>query len=90
MSAAPAGLVRLPVLLDATGYSRSGAYQAIRAQLLPAPVKLGRASRWPGEEVQALAAAIKRGAADSERRALVRALAIRRSGPQLGLAGAAG
>lgn len=80
----PAGapaLLALPAVLRATGYGRSTAYAAMRAQLLPLPVKIGRSSRWPEDEVQAVAAAIRRGDDEDARRSLVRGLRARRHGP---------
>jgi prophage regulatory protein len=45
-------LIRLPVVLDRVGYSRSRIYELIKAQKFPKPVKLGvRASAWVEEEV---------------------------------------
>lgn len=67
-------MVELPELLRATGYGRSAAYAAMQAQLITRPVKVGRASRWPEHEVQAMAAAILRGDDEASRRALVRQL----------------
>lgn len=68
-----------------TGYGRSALYAAMQAQLLPRPVKLGRSSRWPEDEVQAVRAAILRGDDDGARRALVRQLQARRGRPHLAL-----
>lgn len=78
-------LVPLATVKQLTGYGRSAVYVAMRAQLLPRPVKVGRASRWPEEELLALRAAILRGDDEGTRRALVRQLHARRGGPRLAL-----
>jgi prophage regulatory protein len=47
-------LIRLPVVLERVGYSRSRVYDLIKAKEFPKPVKLGkRASAWVEEEVDA-------------------------------------
>jgi len=92
MSAAPrfeavAGpaLIPLPAVMKITGYGRSMVYEAMLEQMLPRPVKLGRASRWLEHEVLALHAAIVRGDDESMRRALVRQLHAQRGGHALRL-----
>lgn len=78
-------LVPLAIVKQITGYGRSAVYAAMAAQLLPRPVKVGRASRWPEEELLALRAAILRGDDEGARRALVRQLHARRGKPVLQL-----
>jgi prophage regulatory protein len=81
--ACAAQLIALPEVMRLTGYCRTGVYKAMLAQLLPRPVKLGRASRWPRDEVLALHESLLRGDDDGARRALVRQLQARRGGPML-------
>jgi prophage regulatory protein len=83
-TAGPA-LVPLPVVMQITGYGRSMVYEAMAEQLLPRPVKLGRASRWPEHEVLAVHAAIVRGDDEGARRALVRQLRAQRGAHSLHL-----
>jgi prophage regulatory protein len=83
--AASSALVPLATMKQITGYGRSAAYQAMQAQLLPRPIKVGRASRWPEEELLALREAILRGDDEGARRALVRQLQARRGKPSLTL-----
>ncbi|HXD05648.1 MAG TPA: AlpA family phage regulatory protein [Burkholderiaceae bacterium] len=78
-------LIALPAVMQMTGHCRAGVYKAILAQLLPRPVKVGRASRWPEDEVLAVRAAMLRGDDDGSRRALVRQLQARRGGPHMSL-----
>lgn len=81
-------LLALPAVMQITGHCRSGVYKAIKAQLLPHPVKVGRASRWPEHEVLAVRAAIVRGDDEGARRALVRQLQARRGGQRLAVVSA--
>jgi prophage regulatory protein len=76
-------LLPLADVLRLTGHCRTAAYTSMMAGLLPRPVKIGRASRWPEDEVLAVRAALLRGDDDSSRRALVRQLQANRgaSGP---------
>ncbi len=73
-------LLALPEVLQLTGYGRSALYEAVLEQLMPRPVKVGRASRWPLDEVVAVRAALLRDDDESARRALVRQLHARRCG----------
>lgn len=43
----------LPTLKNAIGLSRSNIYQQIQAGKFPAPLKIGRSSRWLASEIQA-------------------------------------
>jgi prophage regulatory protein len=78
-------LVPLAGVKQITGYGRSAIYQAMQAQLLTRPIKVGRASRWPEEELLALREAMLRGDDEGARRALVRQLQARRGRPHLAL-----
>jgi prophage regulatory protein len=78
-------LIPLPQVMTITGYGRSAVYAAVRKNVLPHPVKVGRASRWPEDEVLAVRAAILRGDDEGARRALVRQLQARRGKPHLAL-----
>jgi prophage regulatory protein len=60
-SAEPVALLRLPQVLARTGYSRSGWYKAIAEGRAPAPVKLGRSSRWRSDDIAALIDALSMG-----------------------------
>ena len=84
--ASPA-LVPLASVKQITGYGRSAIYKAINAQLLTRPVKVGRTSRWPQEELLLLRQAILRGDDEGARRALVRQLQARRGAPVMSLVG---
>jgi predicted DNA-binding transcriptional regulator AlpA len=46
-------LVRLPAVLERLSIGRSKLYAMIAAKEFPAPVKLGRASAWRSDEVDA-------------------------------------
>ena len=85
-AAGGAAMLSLPEVLRVLGVGRSVAYALMLAGLLPRPVKLGRASRWPADEVLALKAAMLRDDDEGSRRALVRALTLRRRGASLALA----
>ena len=65
-------ILRLPVIKENTGLSRSTLYLRIAQGLLTKPVSLGgRAVGWPADEVAALNAARIAGKSDAEVRALV-------------------
>jgi prophage regulatory protein len=82
-AASSQAMIALPRALSITGYGRSTFYAAMLAGLMPRPVKLGRKSVWPEDEIQALRAAVVRGDDDGARRALVRQLHVRRGLPRL-------
>lgn len=72
-------LLRLPMVLQATGYRRANFYARIAAKLFTPPVKLGlRCSAWPSSEIDAINQAAIRGATDSEIRMLVQDLLLLR------------
>jgi len=52
-------LMRLPAVLQATGYGRSSIYSLVKARRFPAPVKLagGGAVAWRSSEIAAWIAA---------------------------------
>jgi prophage regulatory protein len=65
-------VLRLPTVLERTGYSRSALYARISAGLFPRPIALGaRASAWPEHDVDRVLAAQIRSASDEELRAEV-------------------
>ena len=45
--------LRLPQVLTASGLARSTLYERIAARAFPAPVKIGRSSRWLESEIAA-------------------------------------
>jgi predicted DNA-binding transcriptional regulator AlpA len=47
-------LLRLPQVLERTGYSRSGWYKAIAEGRAPEPIKRGRSSLWRSDLIDAL------------------------------------
>ena len=49
----PRKLIRLPTVLDRVGLKRSTIYQRMKADAFPRPVKIGGASAWVEEEVDA-------------------------------------
>ena len=68
----PTRVLRLPAVLERTGYSRSGLYARISAGLFPRPIALGaRASAWPEHEIDAVLAAQIRASDDAQLRAVV-------------------
>jgi prophage regulatory protein len=73
-------ILRLPRLLDQSGYSRSTLYQRIADGLWTRPVPIGlRAVGWPESEVSALIAARIAGQSQAEIRTLVLKLQAARS-----------
>lgn len=52
-------LLRLPDVLARVPVSTSVLYASIRAKAFPAPVKLGSASMWPEDEIDAWVEAMK-------------------------------
>ncbi|MEA3643468.1 MAG: AlpA family phage regulatory protein [Lamprobacter sp.] len=76
----PTRVLRLPHVLDRTGYSRSGLYARISAGLFPHPISLGaRASAWPEHEVEAVLAAQIRRASNEQLQAIVADLETERA-----------
>lgn len=70
-----APIYRIPDMKSATGRSRTGIYEDVKARLLPSPVKLGaRAVGWPSNEVAAVITARIAGKSASEIRSLVERL----------------
>ena len=57
-----------------TGFSRGGVYKQVKSGLLPAPIKWGKASRWPGAELNAVFEARIAEKSESEIRELIRVL----------------
>jgi prophage regulatory protein len=65
-------LLSLPAVSAARrNEAKATTYLRIKQGLLTKPVKLGRSSAWPENEIEAINAAIIKGASDDEIRALV-------------------
>jgi len=76
----PTRVLRLPAVLERTGYSRSGLYARISAGLFPRPIALGaRAAAWPEHEIEAVIAAQIRESDDAQLRAVVSGLHAERA-----------
>lgn len=67
-------LLRLPAVVERVGLKRAAIYNHIEAGLLPRPVKLGRVSAWPSEEIARIVNARIAGKSDADIRELVRVL----------------
>ena len=73
-------LLRRRQLEQHLGIKATTIYDHIRRGLLPAPIKYGtRTSLWPANEIEECSAAIIKGAADDEMRALVRGIMEKRA-----------
>lgn len=73
-------VLRLPVVLERTGYSRSRLYARISEGLFPRPIALGqRTSAWPEHEIEAVIAAHIRETPSSAMEELVALLHSQRS-----------
>jgi len=73
-------IIRMPVVEQKTGYSRSTVYMRIKDGLFPKPVNIGAKSvGWPGEEVAAVNSWRIAGKSDDEIRNLVETLHHRRA-----------
>ena len=76
-------LLSLPAVSAARrNEARATTYLRIQQGLLTKPVKLGRSSAWPEYEIEAINAAIIKGASDDEIRALVKELHAARASAQ--------
>ena len=76
-------LLALPAVSAARrNEAKSTTYLRIKQGLLTPPVKLGRSSAWPEAEIEAINAAIIKGACDEEIRALVKELLAARTAAQ--------
>jgi prophage regulatory protein len=76
----PNRVLRLPTVLERTGYSRSRLYARISDGLFPRPVALGpRVAAWPEHEVDAVIAAHIREITDAELAQLVSEIHTQRS-----------
>ncbi|WPL18234.1 putative transcriptional regulator [Thiorhodovibrio winogradskyi] len=68
-------VLRLPVVLERTGYSRSRLYARISEGLFPRPIALGRRmAAWPEHEVEAVIAAHIRETPESDMAQMVERL----------------
>jgi prophage regulatory protein len=68
----PNRVLRLPTVLERTGYSRSRLYARISDGLFPRPISLGpRVAAWPEHEVDAVIAAHTREITDAQLAQLV-------------------
>jgi len=64
MSQAPAGLpalLRLPAVEREVGFKKSQLYHLIQRQIFPPPIKVGRMSLWPRDQVLDFVERVKRG-----------------------------
>ena len=76
----PNRVLRLPTVLERTGYSRSRLYARISDGLFPRPISLGpRVAAWPEHEVDAVIAAHIREITDAELVQLVSEIHSQRS-----------
>jgi prophage regulatory protein len=76
----PNRVLRLPTVLERTGYSRSRLYARISEGLFPRPISLGpRVTAWPEHEVDAVIAAHIREITDAELAQLVSEIHTKRS-----------
>jgi len=81
----PTRVLRLPAVLERSGYSRSRLYARISEGLFPRPVSLGRrVAAWPEREVEAVIAAHIREVPEAELARLVAEIHARH--PTFGLA----
>jgi prophage regulatory protein len=85
---------RLPVVTQATGYSRSTLYRKIQENLFTRPVSLGADKSgkacqvgWPANEVQALIDARIAGKSDDEIKVIVKKLESSRGNKTIGQIG---
>lgn len=62
------------IVTEQMGLSKTTVYRRISQKLFPPPVKLGRPSRWPSDEVLKIIAAYTAGLGEEEIRGLVRQL----------------
>jgi prophage regulatory protein len=76
----PNRVLRLPTVLERTGYSRSRLYARISDGLFPRPISLGpRVPAWPGHEADAVIAAHIREITDADLAQLVSQIHTQRS-----------
>ena len=73
-------VLRVPAVMQATGYARPTVYARVKAGLLPPPIKIGvRASAWPADEIEAINKARISGHTDEAIRELVATLTSHRT-----------
>lgn len=72
-------LLRFNAASEATGRPRTSFYRAIKAGLLPPPVKLGEASAWPSNEIELVNKAFIAGKSEEEIKKLVSELVLART-----------
>ena len=83
----PFRLLPLPAVSAARrNEAKATTYLRIKQGLLTPPVKLGRSSAWPEAEIEAINAAIIKGASEDEIRALVKELLAARASARRGAA----
>lgn len=63
-------LLRIPELVATTGQCRALIYKRISEKTFPHPIKLGAASAWPSNEIEAVINAQIRGASVKDLKAL--------------------
>lgn len=54
-------LIKLPEVCRQVGLGKSAIYEMIAAEAFPAPIKLGRYSRWSQSEIQGWVSLVKEG-----------------------------
>ncbi|MCF7977566.1 MAG: AlpA family phage regulatory protein [Chromatiaceae bacterium] len=76
--------LRLPAVMERTGFSRSAIYARASDGLFPRPVPLGlRTAAWPEHEVETVLQAHLREAGDTELREIVSELRLQRQQVQI-------
>ncbi|MBD9359475.1 AlpA family phage regulatory protein [Methylomonas sp. EbB] len=72
-------LLRFSAASEATGRPRTSFYRAIKAGLLPPPIKIGEASAWPDNEIDLVNKALIAGKSETDIKKLVSDLVAARS-----------
>ncbi|AEG02714.1 helix-turn-helix transcriptional regulator [Methylomonas methanica] len=72
-------LLRFAAASEATGRPRTSFYRAIKAGLLPPPIKIGEASAWPSNEIEIINKAFIAGKSELEIKQLVSDLVAARA-----------
>jgi prophage regulatory protein len=72
-------LLKLPQLRECLGQGTTSLYDEIKEELLTPPIKLGRSSLWPEQEIKEIQKAMIAGKSDDERRELVKRLVAARA-----------
>lgn len=72
-------LLKLPQLRECFGQGTTSVYDEIKQELITPPIKLGRSSAWPEQEIAEIQRAIIAGMPEDERRQLVKRLVAARN-----------